>query len=515
MSSDRSAADAGNAYQYSLRDFLTTVFKRKLLIVVVALSVVTVVMTATLMAPRRYEVVSTLLVNKARAEVPLAPTDSPQLVVNQVSEQDLNSEIEILRGRKLLEETLQTVEIERKQPTKRSVLRSVKASIRKLIGGVEVSQADALVLGLQQDLDVRAVRRSNIIRVSFLSDDPQWATTIVGALVDRYLEQRAERYQSPQAVSFFEEQMLAAEKQLEQDEKELETLSSLASITMVSGPEGSDSIAPQKALVMERLSQLESALGDAEVELKEQQSEVVILRSQLEGEPKRLESSSRYNQDATTEEIERGIATLKLERDKLLQDFRPDSRYVRDIETQIRLAEERLETAQSRSGVSRTEANPVYIGIKSDLVRAEAEAEGTKARVDSLRLQVAAHRQKLKTLNEKAFELEGLRRDVKAAEENYLLYRNKHEEARISAAMDQKRFINVTIAQPAQIPLMPVPRALTLRFLLSILLGVLGGAGLAFGLEIYLNRSFTTGEDIERKLGIPHIASIPEIEAPG
>ncbi len=61
-----------------------------------------------------------------------------------------------------------------------------------------------------------AVRKSNIIRVSYLSDDPEWATTIVGTLVDRYLEQRAERYQSPQAVSFFEEQMLAAEQQLVQ-----------------------------------------------------------------------------------------------------------------------------------------------------------------------------------------------------------------------------------------------------------------------------------------------------------
>ena len=43
----------------------------------------------------------------------------------------------------------------------------------------------------------------------------------------------------------------------------------------------------------------------------------------------------------------------------------------------------------------------------------------------------------------------------------------------------------------------------------------LGGLGIVFGIELYIVRSFTTGEHIERKLGIPHIASIPEMDAAG
>ena len=61
--------DIGSSFQYSLRDFLTIVFKRKMMIALVTLTVVTVVMTATLSAPRQYEVSATLLVNEARAEV--------------------------------------------------------------------------------------------------------------------------------------------------------------------------------------------------------------------------------------------------------------------------------------------------------------------------------------------------------------------------------------------------------------------------------------------------------------
>jgi capsular polysaccharide biosynthesis protein len=81
--------------------------------------------------------------------------------------------------------------------------------------------------------------------------------------------------------------------------------------------------------------------------------------------------------------------------------------------------------------------------------------------------------------------------------------------------MDQEKFINVTIAQPAQLPLKPTPRGLKMRLLMALFVGILGGVGLSFGIEMYLDRSFTTGEDIERQLGIPHIASIPEGEMVG
>jgi len=75
----------------------------------------------------------------------------------------------------------------------------------------------------------------------------------------------------------------------------------------------------------------------------------------------------------------------------------------------------------------------------------------------------------LESINNKAFALENLRREAEAAEAEYLLYRKKLEEARISAAMDQQRLINVTIAQPAQRPLTPVGRGLkTIALMLSL-----------------------------------------------
>ena len=46
-------------------------------------------------------------------------------------------------------------------------------------------------------------------------------------------------------------------------------------------------------------------------------------------------------------------------------------------------------------------------------------------------------------------------RDVKTAEDNYLLYLRKREEARISDALDSKRIVNVSIAEAATVPALP------------------------------------------------------------
>jgi uncharacterized protein involved in exopolysaccharide biosynthesis len=318
-------------------------------------------------------------------------------------------------------------------------------------------------------------------------------------------------YQSPQAVSFFEDQMIAAKVELDARESELEKFLESAGITMMKGPRGSDALAAQKGHILDRLSRVKNELSDAQVEVEESQYRASSLRKRLETEPERLESANRNNRDAAVEEIEKGLAALELERDRLLQDFKPDSRYVTDIDTQIALARERLASLEDELGsIGGTEPNPVHQQLRSELVRAEAALEGARGRYASLEFQMDRLNAELDALNNDAFEMEQLRREAQAAEEDYLLYRKKHEEARISAAMDQQKIINVTVAQPAQRPLKPLARGLKRNVILALLLGLVGGLGLAFGVEFYVDHTFTTGEEMERKLGLVHMASIPE-----
>jgi len=510
MSSPSPDRSAYSAADLSLRDVLTVVFKRRRMILVFAACVLCLAAMMIALTPPTYEVDATLLVNKARAEIPIAAQDSPQLVISKVGEEELNSEIEILKSRQLIEDVLDNLEGDY-TPEPASWISRMKSRVRSRLGGQELSYHDQMVLLLQEEIEVKGIRRSNVIRVSYKSMDPEFATRVVGTLVDKYLDRRAEMYQSPQAVSFFEEQTEQARVQLAESEARLEQFLAESGMTMVRGPDGSDGLSAQKNLVMERLARAQNDLADADVEVEESQYRAASLRQRLASEPDRLESANRQNQQAAAEEIEKGLAALELERDRLLQDFKPDSRYVRDIDTQILMARSRLAELDAEGGsIDGTEINPVHQQLKSELLRAETEFEGARGRYLSLQTQVATLNRELEDLNAKAFEMERLRRDAQAAEESYVLYRKKHEEARISAAMDQQKLINVSVAQPAQKPLRPIPRNLRLSAVLALLVGIAGGLGLAFGTEYYLDHTLTTGEEMERRLGISHMASIPE-----
>jgi uncharacterized protein involved in exopolysaccharide biosynthesis len=496
--------------QISLRDLLTIVFKRRLLIVIFAFSVVSLAVTTILLLPRTYEVTATLLVNRSRAEVQMAPTDSSQLIVSG-SEQDLNAELEVLKSRSLFSEVAEIVDPLEADLRTETALGRVLEPMWSAIGMDPGSGIDALVIELQRDVEIHANSRSNALWIRYETKDPKWATLVVDTLINRYLERRTEAFQSPQAVSFFEQQMKDAEQRLTDLEGKIEGVAAGSSITIMRGPQGTDSLAAQKTLAMGRLAELESALEAAEVELQEQEQQATGVRVRLANEPERIPSASRSNITAASEEIEVALAELRLRRDELLQDFKADSRYVRDIENQIAMAEDRLARAnEATAGVNRTESNPIYIQLKGELMRVESALEGTRARVNLLRSQVGVNRRQLETLNASAFEVDDLRRKAMAAEEDFLLYRKKYEEARISSAMDQQRIINVTVAQPAMMPLQPMRRGLVRKSLLAMFVGVFGGFAIAFALEQYIDRSFTTADDIERDLGIPHLASIPD-----
>ncbi len=107
----------------------------------------------------------------------------------------------------------------------------------------------------------------------------------------------------------------------------------------------------------------------------------------------------------------------------------------------------------------------------------------------------------------KGFEYDRLLREVNAKKENLDFYKKKGEEARISDAMDERKFSNAYILEKASVPL---PRA-GRGFMLLLMATLMGAAGVAvaaaFGLE-YFNRTLRNEGDIEEQLGLPVLATI-------
>ncbi len=81
------------------------------------------------------------------------------------------------------------------------------------------------------------------------------------------------------------------------------------------------------------------------------------------------------------------------------------------------------------------------------------------------------------------------------------------EQARISEDMNRSKLSNISVIQPAAVPVKPVHPNKKLNMLLSLLIGCLSALGIAFSSE-HLSQGLTTPDGAERRLGLPVLAAI-------
>ena len=98
-------------------------------------------------------------------------------------------------------------------------------------------------------------------------------------------------------------------------------------------------------------------------------------------------------------------------------------------------------------------------------------------------------------------------REVNAKKENLDLYKKRAEEARISDAMDERKFSSAYILERASLPVRRSDRSAFILMMVAII-GAMGVAvAAAFGLE-YLNKTLRNEDDIEEQIGLPVLATI-------
>jgi uncharacterized protein involved in exopolysaccharide biosynthesis len=133
-----------------------------------------------------------------------------------------------------------------------------------------------------------------------------------------------------------------------------------------------------------------------------------------------------------------------------------------------------------------------------------------RSKADELREQHAELKQRLESLHERELDLSRRRREVGLLDASYRKYAESLEQANIDQALLRERISNVSVAQPAVTDVKPVKPNTPLNLMLAVFFGVTGGLALAVAAE-YFDHSFKTPEDVEKHLGLPVLASVPEL----
>jgi uncharacterized protein involved in exopolysaccharide biosynthesis len=490
MRHDSDAVSRKAGFGFSLRDLLAIGFRHKRMVVLIFGGIFAGAAFAAIFQSPEYRAYTKFLVERERLDPVISPgTNTVPTIRGEVTEEELNSEVELLQSADVLRQVVITCGLHQR-----------KSFLAFLTGDRdEPTRIAKAVDRLQNALKIEVVRKSNIISVSYAADDPQKSVRVLSALDDAYLKKNVEVHRPPGQFEFFDQETAAYKINLADAEAKLEAFSS---------EEGG--VAPQMArdITLQKLNEFNGSLQQTRAEIASTEQRIRALEKQSDTTPQRLTTEARQTDDyQVLQGLKNTLMNLELKRTELLTKYQPTYALVQEVDKQI--ADTRSSIANEESRPIReetTDRNPTYGWINEELAKARADDSGLQARAAALQAIVSRYQVKARELDEKGIVQQDLLRTMKTDEENYLMYQKKREEARMTNALDQTRILNVAIAEQ--------PIASTLRsnspWILLIaggLLAIIASLGTAFTLD-YMDTSFRTPEEVFSELNIPVLGAI-------
>jgi uncharacterized protein involved in exopolysaccharide biosynthesis len=472
-----------------LKEIASVLVRRKWQISTVFLLVIAGVAFATFLAPKQYATHMKILVKNERADMIVSAAGGDASGYHgEVSESQINSEIELLNSNNLLQQVVTKCGLERLEHGKGST-----ASERT---SVSVEKA---VLRLHHDLKIAAVRKANIIQVDYLARDPRLAASVLQQLAESYLDAHLKVHSTPGTYNFFSSQATHYRNELKAAEAKLAKFRHDTNVVM---------LAQQKDIVLQKSADSEATLMEAEASLEEYTDKIADTRKQLEAASPRIVTQKRAGPNQySVERLGTMLAELQNRRTQLLMKFRSDDRLVREADQEIAETNAALEKAKSVTTLEQnTDVNPVQQSIAIDLAKQQSALVGIAAKRQALAQQTQTYRRQLMELANATAAYDDLLRDQKEAEDNYLLYAKKTEEARIAESLDRQKIANVAIAETPVVPHLPSKPNVRLNLALGTLFAAFLSLGLAFTVE-YFSDTVEHASDLEELTGLPVLAT--------
>jgi uncharacterized protein involved in exopolysaccharide biosynthesis len=485
--------------QISARDVASVLFRHKLLICATFLAVALGSGVVGFLMPNEYESRMKILVKNTRSDVPITPERTTGLggtpFVNEVSENQINSEIELLTSEDLLKQVV----------TECGLYKSNSSILARLglkeVNRTQAAQVEEASLRLAKDLVITPVKKANIIDVKYASGSPEMAAAVLRKLQDLYLEKHLKLHRPPGTYDFFKTKADQYEGELQAVEKERSSFQQSMNVI---------SLTQQKDQTVQKLAEAKSKLMETKAYLREVNDRIAKVQQELQNLQPRIVTQSRtLPNQYSAERLNTLIVELQNRRTQLLTKFRPDDRLVREVDQQIKTTRAALERASNETATEQsTGLNPLRQTLETELARGRVDQAGAEGRHEMLLGQVAQYEAQLSRLEGSTAAYEDLNRKVKQSEESYQLYKQKEEEARITDELDQNRITNVSVAEAPAQPQLPVRPNRPLNLVLGIFLGALLSVGSVFIVELRRDTVLTPRE-LEVLSGQRVLVSVP------
>ena len=202
------------------------------------------------------------------------------------------------------------------------------------------------------------------------------------------------------------------------------------------------------------------------------------------------------------------LYTLQLREQELATKFTGNHPQLQQVRQQIAEAQAVLDREQSQRTQTKTGVSKPHEELNLQLLKQEPVLAALQARTDRLQAQLANERGTMQKLNEDELHVDRLARDVQLEEANYRRYIDSLEQVRIDRAMAEGGKSNIGIVQPATCDLKPIKPRVALNVAMAMVLGAIGGLGLAFLAES-LGDSGSAPAPLDRPTDRPAVTTLP------
>jgi succinoglycan biosynthesis transport protein ExoP len=464
--------------QIDLRKYFRILRKRLWHILLITLIVLGAVTFYTLRLPRIYKATATVQIetraprvlgreveeiselgtgsywtNKEYYETQYKVIKSRDVATRVVKKLKLNSDMEFLYPLEMM-----------KDPGFRGKTVSVKEGAKRL---------QAMVL-------VEPVKDSRLVQISIEHPNPSKAQLLANEIAEEYIDYNLEVVleSTINAVNWLSNQMETLQGELEGAEKNLYDFKNNENILSVS------------------LEDRQNYLANEIQKISEGMAEIKMKRIELTAKKKQIETIP------TDDPLSMPITPLL--DNSLIQNLK--SQYAQLTQEKVKMAEDHDVNWPAMKELTDIKKN-IQREVDNIMKAIELQYQETLEAEKGYRVQLADLQDKALDMNLKEIQYNKLFREKENTEKLYSLVLSRTKEADLQKILKAN---NIRILDRAIKPEAPVKPRVRLNILLGLIIGLMGGIGLAFLLE-YMDITIKTQEEVEQELGLTFLGIIPSI----
>lgn len=481
----RRRSDRPDADRLDLRFFIAALRRRLWLLLAILAAVIAAAAVFVLRQPYLYSATAEIVLNTREERVTPGTTQAEAELPNA---ERADTEVEVMKSRALAESVADALRLDTDPAfNPQAAVPGIGGRLRAKVGlggnkGQTRSPADvrrAIVDKLQADLKATRSDQTFALDITYSAATAVDAARVANEFARQYIEGQLRRKtdQNSSAIGVLSTRLDSLRLQAHGDTERVQAYRIAHNLLSTSG----------SSLTEQEISSYNQAVTTARAQAVEDAARLNTARAQLRGGSNGGDAGEALNSTvvgglrAREAEVSGRLATLTA---------RYGTRYPDVAKTRSELADVQ---GQIRDEIAR---------IISNL---EARVSVSQQRLASLTGSLDTARSGLADSNRALAGLDDLDRRAKASQALYESYLNRYKETVAQAGTEHPDARLLSSAQPPLLPSSP-------RIILSLIVAAVLGAGLGIAVAILTELQFaglTTSDDVERRLGLAYLGSIP------